>query len=304
MTDLHAIASEISRDADQAMLGKTQSLDHLRTELKALNPQQAKAVANELGSLKGSTFTPLLPGVMVETDNAGGVSAITFEPTLQDRLTRAAHAVETTLAPVYDKGASTQFFRQIRGFYDALPSKIRNYIQTKPTNFIATDLLPDADPSLRGTPPGYAKDETYNAVRGLQEPNPSDSRPGSIILSEYYQNAGRKKQSSSDLQETFLHEVGHKVDMVMGYPSAEDAKGDNGPTFKKAYDADVAAMPQSIKDRLHYFLQDGTRGRSEAFAQCFSYIEGGSDINQQLFSIYFPNSLNFVKNELKEKGLS
>jgi len=305
LTDLHTLAHAIGSNAELAMHGDNRAHDQLRTELKALNPQQAEAVAAELQSTFGARSNALLPGVSIDRDNAGGITAITFEPTLQDRLLGGARAVETTMAPIYQKGSSPDFFREMREYYDELPSKIRNYLKLVPTDFIATDLTPHADPSLHGTPPGYDKGETYNAVRGLEEPNePGNPRPGHIIMSEFFEHLDKGKQASQDLHETFLHEVGHKVDMIMGNVSEVDVPGNTGPTFKKAYDADLAAMPQSIKDRFHYYLQPGVPGRREAFAQCFSYVEGGSDVNRKLFYVYFPNSIKFVEKELTARGLS
>ena len=301
------IYKDVVSDAQKAMHGDEAAHEHLHMELKRLSKVDLKELTTELQNHFGAADANYFPGVKVETNNAKDVTALTFQPTIYDRLRNNAVSVENTLDPIGNSGASASFFRRIRHDYDNLPSKIRDYINILPLEIHAAGLTTEGDPNLSGEPSGYPKGSTYEAARGLTEIGPA-SQHQQIVMSEYYKNSDAPPQKSDDVENTFLHEVGHVVDQRMGTASYDWPRPD-GNSFSQAYSADLAKMPAAVRAELDYYIRqpkDGSsdlRAKSEAFAESFCIDENGTPPDRKLFEKYFSHTLQEVRRLLKERDL-
>ena len=91
------------------------------------------------------------------------------------------------------------------------------------------------------------------------------------------------------------HEVGHGFDTIGAYS--------NSSGFNAAYTSDVASMNKLVKRNLKYYLQTGSVGRQEAFAELFADLMGGgsgADVSINV-SRFFPRSTKYINGILGKK---
>jgi hypothetical protein len=69
------------------------------------------------------------------------------------------------------------------------------------------------------------------------------------------------------------------------------------PDFRAAHEVDLSRMNAGQRAALAYYLQPGSAGRQEAFAEALAIsLGGGSDQdNAQTFAVGFPNVLRFAR---------
>jgi Flp pilus assembly protein TadD len=174
--------------------------------------------------------------------------------------------------PTKGAKASAEFVALIREGIRQMPEIIWKPLMSDGYKILVcgrVDEQIDVDP--KGQPRGYAKGETYANVPALCE---WDRK--TIVVGEYF-NRGAQPVKNTDPIESLKHEMGHAYDKYLGQLSRKTNQSETyavfstSNAFKAAYDADVAKI-SNPKDReqLNYYLQSGTAGREELFAELVS----------------------------------
>jgi hypothetical protein len=203
------------------------------------------------------------------------------------RVTTSASEREWTPTTVSPVGAG--FAREVSTAWTALPANFRNDLAKSGWQVQLAEFVVDAAPNLaeqapRGWPSGMSWRQS-DAVH-----LPGERR---LIVAEKRVTAAGNVVHASRTQGVLRHELGHAFDVARGnrhrYLSAS-------PAFVAAYQQDIAQIPSEAKGQLTYYLQPGSAGRQEAFAEALAvHLGGGSDeANAALFAQSFPRVLKFA----------
>jgi hypothetical protein len=153
--------------------------------------------------------------------------------------------------------------------------------------------LTELNPDLKGVHPrGWPAGMTWDTAEGLYS-----SREKAVNVTEFYRPVGRKEFiRNSRAAGVVLHESGHAYDHALGRVSS------TSPAFIDAYKDDVKYMPKTAKPGLRYFLQKGSAGRSEAFAETFAWTVGEKGSGRTDLRLFFPRVAKLIKTAA-ERGL-
>jgi len=157
---------------------------------------------------------------------------------------------------------------------------------------VATFVV-DAAPSLRGVHPrGWPVGATWEQTDAVHLPSQR-----LLVFAEKRRDSDGRIVQNSRVSNVIRHEVGHAFDRAIGEKTYQSSDRE----FVAAYYRDVSRIPASEHEVLSYYLQKGSGGRQEAFAEAFAIqLGGGSDSKQQaLFLKRFPNVVAHVKNEIR-----
>jgi hypothetical protein len=188
--------------------------------------------------------------------------------------------------PLLDvEGVSDTFGETLSRAMEDLPATVTDTLEKYGTQFVIREKLTDAFPELSGvTPRGWPAGTSWDMAEGLYRGGSSKT----VAVTEK-----RLSQYSKEYVETtravgvFNHETGHAFDDALGRISATSE-------FRTAYDTDVRNLPVAMKDRLGYYLQSGSAGPSEAFAETFAHILGAGAGTENLVQL-FPNSAAIIR---------
>ena len=123
--------------------------------------------------------------------------------------------------------------------------------------------LPElADEAPRGWPSGW----TWKEVDAAHLP--SERR---LIVAAYRRTRTGERVRATRTAQVIRHELGHAWDVA----GAGQRLRSSEESFRAAYELDRKTMSATERDRLGYFLQAGTKGRQEAFAEAFALVHGG-----------------------------
>ena len=105
MPNIADAAHLIEHNAVAAEHGDSTALDLLKTELRALSPEDLKQVANQMQADMGKSSSRLLSGADITRDESGNVMSIEFSPSMSDRVSSKwdgaeAHSVNITVTVV------------------------------------------------------------------------------------------------------------------------------------------------------------------------------------------------------------
>jgi tetratricopeptide (TPR) repeat protein len=94
------------------------------------------------------------------------------------------------------------------------------------------------------------------------------------------------------------HELGHALDEYLGSYSKTDS-------YSRRYLEDKSKLSEEQKKHYAYYLQAGTEGQGEAFAELFNNLCGGDSGGKQKKELfrYFPKTYALMKEELVRRGL-
>lgn len=127
-----------------------------------------------------------------------------------------------------------------------------------------TDVMPELrDVAPRGWPPGM----TWDNVPGLY--NTEDRR----VVVTTGERGGRQIRTNHNSADLVAHESGHALDNVRGNESST-------PKFSDAYEKDKARGNLGA-----YYLQEGSAGREEAYAESFAAYVSGTNPGGQFDSL-------------------
>lgn len=117
-----------------------------------------------------------------------------------------------------------------------------------------------------------------------------------VIARTTINNGASKQIGLSDVPHYLYHDMGHLFWNVRRF-------GENRE-LKEAYEKDKEKIPDEERQKLSYFLQDGT-GEDETFSEMFSYanVKDGDtnpySYQEKLFLDSFPNVKRFVEEACK-----
>jgi hypothetical protein len=191
----------------------------------------------------------------------------------------------TTVSPV-----SAGFAREVSTAWTALPANFRDDLAKSGWQVQLAEFVVDAAPNLaEQAPRGWPDSMSWRQSDAVHLPG--ERR---LIVAEKRITAAGNVVHASRTQGVLRHELGHAYDVARGnrhgYLSAS-------PAFVAAYQQDIARIPSDAKGKLTYYLQNGSAGRQETFAEALAFqLGGGSDeANAALFAESFPRVLKFAK---------
>lgn len=182
---------------------------------------------------------------------------------------------------------SKNFTDKVNDTYNGMSKEVRDLIDSSGAKLVPTRKITDAMPELKGQKPrGWPPGSTWDAVDGAYSPSKK-----LIIVAEEVEDQNGQWRKSNRTTDVTRHEVGHAVDAALNYYSAH-------PDFGKVYQSDKAAVPTIDQKTLEYFLQPGTIGAEETFAEGIADLEGGAT-GGATFSRNFKATIDHIKQRLK-----
>ncbi len=178
-------------------------------------------------------------------------------------------AIEANAA-VEAKSVSKEFATKIDETYKKIPKQVRTEMEAAGYKVLAAHHMThkDAFPELagqrpRGWPPGKTWDHADGTVRFDRK---------TVIVTETRLDAAGKWVNTDRAEGVLRHEYGHAVNSVWGKRAALFSDGND---FKAAYERDLRNIKPADKAALAYYLQSGSAGRDETFADIFALLTGG-----------------------------
>jgi len=195
--------------------------------------------------------------------------------------------------PDYTETVSNEFKSLVTKQVGAYPKKVTRALTEKNIKFRAGKRLTELHPELKGKHPrGWSRGSTWDSAEGAFH-----IKSNSISVAETYRPIRQKfyvKVPEKRVIGVLNHETGHAFNTVGMYSETNE--------FKLAYKKDVSNLTQLdiAENNLRYFLQSGSVGRDETFAESFAVLSGqGSNVWGDDITKFFPNSAKYVKDLLK-----
>lgn len=181
---------------------------------------------------------------------------------------------------------------EFREAIEALPAPVLDAIRRAGGKFVVAEKLADWNPDLASqTPRGWPAGMTWANAEGLYD----NGRKSVVACKTRVHVASGQPEVSSRRIGVLRHEAGHGFDAAIGKPSRHH------PDWADAYNRDVAAIDPAKTGALGYYLQAGTAGREEAFAEIFAQLNGGGSDKHEDVLANFPECTRRLK-EWMSKG--
>lgn len=185
-----------------------------------------------------------------------------------------------TAGIAFGRDVSDSFRHDVAAGWGKVPDGVKDRLRGAGVVFAAPKRLLDTFPEFDGVRPrGWPEGKTWANVEGVF--SPSSGRSPTICVAETRVDAFTNAITTSTRASSVVtHEVGHGLDHALGHAS-------ESPYYRKLYDADVAEYKsvsntgRSKNDDYDYFLQSGSAGPSEMFAEQFSLSVGSKANNWQ-----------------------
>lgn len=185
---------------------------------------------------------------------------------------------------------SGRFRREAQAATTSVPAQVWKTLDDAGWRVQLAEFVVDAAPSLRGVRPnGWPRHLTWDNSDGLHLPASK-----LLILAEKRRNRAGEIVPSSRVAGVLRHELGHAFDMAAGRGSLNLSASTE---FLRAYRSDVSGIAPNSRGSLSYYLQTGTTGVQETFAEAFAVVFGGgsSDIETTEFGARFPRVLAYTR---------
>ena len=161
-------------------------------------------------------------------------------------------------------GLSPEAEAEFRATIEALPAPVLDLFGRDGTRFVVGEKMADYDADLaKEKPRGWPEGTTWANAEGLHE----WAKKEVVALRTMVHPSSGETVVSGRRQGVLRHEAGHGFDRVLGHASLH-------PDFVAAYNKDVAAIDPR-EGGLVYYLQAGSAGREEVFAEVFAQVHGG-----------------------------
>lgn len=212
-----------------------------------------------------------------------------------DEVRRAWHEAPAPLHVVTP--VSTAFEAQIRTAWAELPQPLRSDLARAGWQVHVAEFVVDAAPALaesqpRGWPSGMSWQHT-DAIHLPQQRR--------LVVAEKRRNSQGQIVPATRAAGVLRHETGHAFDLAQGgrfkFLSAS-------PSFRAAYESDVARMSAAQRKALAYYLQNSAAGRQETLAEAFAIsLGGGSDLaNATTFPQAFLQVMHWMRGRVAALG--
>lgn len=181
---------------------------------------------------------------------------------------------------------------------DALATIPQNYVsalEKKGYRVVLSQKLTDVIPAVGNQQVrGYERSETWNSVYGM-----FNRRTKRIVMAELAEKNLHGQSSYVPLNDRqrrlgiVRHEFGHAMDQYLGNYS-------HSKQFMDAYNKDAQALPASERETVNYFLQSGSAGAEETFAELFACLNGqGCDPKQDdVLRNHFGDLLSLIQQRI------
>ena len=203
-------------------------------------------------------------------------------------------AAEATFASAAGATLGDSFIAEVQAAWESIPVEVRGQLQRAGWRVVLAEYVVDAAPELlTQTPRGWPTGMSWRQTDAVHLPNERK-----LIIAEKRLTTRGEIVECSRCAGVLRHELGHGYDLAQGgrwrFASAS-------PEFASVYDRDVATIPEGSRAALAYYLQAGSAGRQETFAEAFAVaLGGGSDAPQaELFAKSFSRTLAMMHEKLK-----
>lgn len=170
----------------------------------------------------------------------------------------------------FGSDVSPEFADEVSKTWIGIPDGVKQQLKDAGITVRAPKRLADVMDTSQ-TPRGWAAGSTWDEVDGVYHGSTRSVIVAQTAKSRY---TGVFSDSTSTAGVLF-HETGHGLDASFGALPISETKA-----YGDAYDADVrdylASGGSKSDSRYSYFLQDGTAGPSEMFAEHFAELHGES----------------------------
>lgn len=189
-------------------------------------------------------------------------------------------------------GVSPQFIAEIKADAQALPTPWKNMLARAGYRITISKTLTDSVPAAKNQQVrGYKQTMTWNQVFGM-----FDRLGHRVVMAEKAHSADSSNAPLVTLDDHAIragivrHEFGHAIDDRVGY-------GSHSALFKSAYDKGLSRLTDPEKKMLNYYLQPGSAGREEAFAEMFAALNGPAcdPSSDEVLRRKFPEAMKLVR---------
>lgn len=193
---------------------------------------------------------------------------------------------------------SQEFLNNVAGTIDRFPDQVRRFMVDQDLRVQVGKQVTDINPTLKGQHPNGWAGGTWENAEGYYYPT-----DGAVVTEYRVNNAGRLVRSDR-VQSVARHEIGHGIDDLMTPFTNNQIKMSQTPDFQAAWSADIAKLSPSDLTKLEYYIQASNptpgRGASEAFADLFAAVNGGSANPQETAYIMkmFPRTTVLMRKTL------
>lgn len=161
----------------------------------------------------------------------------------------------------YSAAKSEPTYDAVERGMSTIPKDIRQALTDNGYYILIAPTMLSAKPGWEGaTVRGWDPDSNYDNVGGLFEPGTRR-----LIIPERVQSRSNPNSylPNTRAELTARHELGHAYDDFQGHVSLSDS-------FVDAYTTDADRLHNEERDRFAYFLQPGSAGANELFAELFA----------------------------------
>lgn len=198
-------------------------------------------------------------------------------------------ACQSTNGLIRKKGViSNAFTQEVQEALKSVPVPIQKALEKAGYTVVLCQSVPSAVPDARYQKVrGYSAHTSWSEVAGM-----FDRRNKRVVLAEQGREHGKPVTPERRVG-ILRHEIGHAFDNYLGNFS-------HSPAFKRAYASAAAKIPAAEKEPLSYYLQPGSGGIEETFAELFASCSGqGCDrAIDQLLHKRFPSLVAMIENVL------
>lgn len=189
---------------------------------------------------------------------------------------------------VFSKGVSPGFSDQVISVINDLPSAVRVALEKSGVKIVLVKNVTDHAPTTKLLHPrGYEEGSSFDQVAAFY-----NGPFGQIVVSEDH--------AGNNLKEILEHEIGHAINTIRGGNLARFFGGfSESDEFKRAYAMDQLAITNNMAVEARYYLQEGSAGRSETFAQIFNEVID-ADLEAKQMKVWFPNTYQVVRAEIQK----
>lgn len=201
---------------------------------------------------------------------------------------------QPVIRPKFVGETSDEFQEEVLDAMATIPDNVQQHVLDRGGSVDAGAFVTEVKPSLKGvTPRGWSQGSTWDEAEGFANKNLA-------VVTELKRTSGGKTVvKSKRVPGVLRHEFGHVVDYSGGNILGQQVSQQQA--FLDAYRKDVGTILDRVtereKSKLAYYLQSGSAGPSEAFAESFGVLYGGGAgyWYEESFRKAFPETLRFMR---------
>jgi len=181
-----------------------------------------------------------------------------------------------------DKARYLEFDKIIQSLPEGVKAALK---QAGVRHVLATKLI-DYYPELKNVQPkGWAAGMTWENSEGVAQWGSKR-----VVIATHKKDLAGDYVPTYRFRAAFYHETGHGLDLALGRPAPlEGFEFSAQKTWDEAWTEDVAKLTPSQKLKFAYYLQSGSNGPRETFAELFCNYNGETVTPGEMLQDSFPN---------------